>query len=124
MVNREDFFKNAHIEAELLDEFEWFRRSHGEKKTNGLLIEQFKRIFGIETDVIVARILDVDSNRINNWKNGHSAMPLGVKLRLMDHIGYSSIRNLIFAFMSEDAHKKAIEADNKRMQERGIKKRE
>lgn len=92
--------------------------------TNAELIDAFKRKFNLDSETDVAVILDVSTSVLGQWRTSHRPMPVSVKFRLLDHLGYAWARDALAFFVPEDVHATLIADDMERMLQRAHEKAE
>lgn len=82
---------------------------------NSELLDAFKRKFGLETDADVAYVFDVTRPQIVDWRTEHRPIPMAIKWRLLDHLGYAGVRDTVLYFLPEEQHKALKKLDSERM---------
>jgi hypothetical protein len=86
--------------------------------TSNELLDAFKTKFGIETDADLAYVFDVTRPQVADWRAGHRPIPMLIKWRLLDHLGYAWVRDAVLHFVAEDEHRVFKQRDSERMLER------
>jgi hypothetical protein len=79
------------------------------------LIDLFKVKFRLAADYQVAQCLDVDANQLRFWRSGQWPMPLGVKLRLSDHLGFDWVKESIERWSNPIEHRRLMALDMQRL---------
>jgi len=53
------------------------------------LLDSFKSASGLTTDAAVSKVFDQAHSNVSAWSAGRKPIPLGIKLRILDYIGFS-----------------------------------
>lgn len=82
------------------------------------LISKFKALFKIATDADLAHVLGEKPYIVSGWKTERRPIPVGVKLRLLDHIKFSpDIKRLAAVFVESEEHEVQLLQDLDRLEE-------
>jgi hypothetical protein len=83
--------------------------------TTNELIDLFKAKFHMGTDNEVAQSLDIDAHQLGHWRSGQWPMPLGVKLRISDHLGFDWVKDSIQQWINPIEHARLMALDMTRL---------
>ncbi len=83
--------------------------------TNNELINLFKTTFSVDSDESFATVLDLDAKQVSFWRSGQWPMPLAVKLRLSDHLGFDWVQESVKYLLNPLEHARAMLLDGQRI---------
>lgn len=84
-------------------------------------IRQYKERFGLSSDAQVAADLGITRGALNNFMRGHAPWPTGLKVAILDRLGYAATRNVLLGLVPQGEAANFLALDHARAQER-IKK--
>ncbi|OYU30721.1 MAG: hypothetical protein CFE39_11960 [Comamonadaceae bacterium PBBC2] len=85
---------------------------------NVFLIEEVKLKFSLSTDADLAYVLGEKPYIVSGWKTERRPIPVGVKLRLLDHIKFSpDIKKLAAVFVESKEYEVQLLQDLDRLEE-------
>lgn len=85
---------------------------------NASLIEEVKLRLSLSTDADLAYVLGEKPHIVSGWKTERRPIPVGVKLRLLDHIKFSpDIKKLAAVFVEIEEHEVQLVQDHDRLEE-------
>jgi hypothetical protein len=79
------------------------------------LINLFETTFSVESDESFATLLDLDAKQVSFWRAGQWPMPLAVKLRLSDHLGFDWVHESVKYLLNPLEHARLMLLDNQRL---------
>jgi hypothetical protein len=80
------------------------------------LINLFEKKFSVASDASFAALLDLDAKQVNCWRSGHWPMPLAVKLRLSDHLGFDWVNESVAYLLNPPEHARLMLLDALRIE--------
>jgi hypothetical protein len=79
------------------------------------LINLFETTFSVESDESFATLLDLDAKQVSFWRSGQWPMPLAVKLRLSDHLGFDWVHESVRYLLNPLEHARLMLLDGQRL---------
>jgi hypothetical protein len=79
------------------------------------LINLFEATFSVESDESFATLLNLDVKQVSFWRSGQWPMPLGVKLRLSDHLGFYWVQESVKYLLNPFEHARLMFLDELRL---------
>ncbi len=90
---------------------------------NTELIEKIKHKFSLQTDSDLAAVLGEKPHIVSGWKTNRRPIPLPIKLRILEHIEFSTeIRRLAAVLVDDEEQRVQITQDLDRLEE--VKRRQ
>jgi hypothetical protein len=79
------------------------------------LINLFETTFSVESDESFATLLDLDAKQVSFWRSSQWPMPLAVKLRLSDHLGFDWVHESVKYLLNPLEHSRLMLLDGQRL---------
>ena len=77
-------------------------------------IELYKERFGLSSDAQVAADLGITRGALNNFMRGHAPWPTGLKVAILDRLGYAVTRNVLLGLVPQGEAANFLALDHNR----------